>query len=67
LIASETEYNTALGYNTGHSTTTGKANTFIGAEAGYSTDITGNSNTAIGKSAGQALLGGSRNMILGNY
>jgi len=57
--------NTALGYQTGYSNTTGSANLFSGYEAGY-TNTSGGTNVFLGYQAGKTNLSASDNTFVGS-
>jgi trimeric autotransporter adhesin len=58
------QYNTFLGYGSGHSMTTGKENVILGVSAGYN-NTTGGQNVFVGKCAGYYNKTGYYNVIIG--
>jgi hypothetical protein len=55
-------YNTALGYQSGYSNTSGVNNTFVGVQAGYSNQ-TGQGLTFVGRNAGYSSTGSNNTMV----
>lgn len=57
--------NSALGYQAGAVTTSGRNNVFLGYRAGYNNTL-GNNNTCVGFNAASGITTGSNNTIIGN-
>ena len=66
LTAATGDDNTAVGYNSANSITSGQRNVMLGTEAGHAL-VDDNNNTLIGYQAGDNLTAGDGNVIIGCY